>query len=57
MNENIRKEINDNRIFNYEIAEILEIPESTFSKWFRKEMSIEQKEQIKKAIQKIKTNA
>lgn len=57
MNENIKNEISGNRIFNYEIAEILGIPESSFSKWFRKEMTMEQKERIKKAIQKIKTSS
>ncbi len=56
MNESIKKEISDNRIFNYEIAEVLGIPESTFSKWFRKEMSKEQKESIQRAIQKIRVN-
>lgn len=56
MNENIRQEISDNRIFNYEIAEVLGIPESTFSKWFRKEMTKEQKESIQKAMQRIRAN-
>lgn len=52
-NLEIRKEIKKNRLFHYEIADVLGISESTLSKWLRKEMDIGRKELIIQAIRKL----
>lgn len=55
-NKEIRKLINDNRIYYYEIAHIIGISEFTLSIWFRKELSAIKKEKIISAINTIKNS-
>lgn len=52
-NLEIRREIKKNRLFHYEIADVLGISESTLSKWLRKEMDVGRKELIIQAIRKL----
>ena len=52
-NEDIKHIIRKSRFFNYELADKLEISESTFSGWFRNELSDEKKKLILEAIEKL----
>ena len=54
MNERIKQEIKKSRIHNYELAETIGITEYSFSRWFRKELTESQQEQIREAIKQIK---
>lgn len=53
-NEEVKKLIKQSRFFNYEIAEQIGISEVSFSRWFRKELSEEQKQKIINAIEELK---
>lgn len=53
-NEEIKLLIKQSRFFNYEIAEHIGISEVSLSRWFRKELSEEQKQKIIKAIEELK---
>lgn len=53
-NEDIKKLIRQNRYFNYEIAEAIGINEVSFSRWFRRELTEEQKQQIINALEALK---
>ena len=53
-NYDIKKKIKDSRIMQYEIAAQMGISEYTLCKWFRKELTAEQQEQILSAIEAIK---
>lgn len=54
MNDTIKKKIKASRIMQYEIAAQIGISEYTLCKWFRKELTAEQQEQILSAIAAIK---
>lgn len=49
-NKDIRALIRDNRLRHYEVASQLKISECTFSRWLRKELSLEKKQEVLKAI-------
>ncbi len=49
-NAEIKRTIWESRFRQYEIAEEIGISEYTFCRWFRRELSEEQKEQILNAI-------
>lgn len=53
MNEWIKKQIKDNGFKQYQVASVIGIHESNFSRWFRKEMTQEQKLQILNALKKL----
>lgn len=52
-NEDIKKLIRQNRYFNYEIAEAIGINEVSFSRWFRRELTEDQKQQIINALEAL----
>jgi len=54
VNKRIKELIKENRIYNWEIAKVLNIHESTLSRWFREPLSDEQEKLISLAIEKIK---
>lgn len=49
-NDEIKAIIKKNRLYSYEVAEQIGITEFTLCRWFRKEMTEEQKEKILSAI-------
>ncbi|MBP7186985.1 MAG: hypothetical protein KBA55_09545 [Ruminococcus sp.] len=49
-NDEIKAIIKENRLYCYEVAEKIGITEFTLCRWFRKEMSEEQKEKVITAI-------
>lgn len=53
-NSEIKKTIKESRIMQYEIAAQMGISEYTLSKWFRKELTNEQRTQILDAIVALK---
>lgn len=53
-NQEIKRAIKESRIMQYEIAAQIGISEYTLCKWFRKELTPEQQEQILSAIAAIK---
>jgi len=53
-NVEIKRRIKESRIMQYEIAAQLGISEYTLCKWFRKELTDEQRMQILEAIAEIK---
>lgn len=55
INSDIREEIMKNRIKMWEIAERLGITDSVLSKKFRKELTEQQKNEIRQIINKIRT--
>lgn len=52
-NQEMKRLIKESRCFYYEIAEKLDISESSFSKWFRKELTEEQVTKITEAVKQI----
>ena len=54
MNYSIKQIIKESRYRQYEIAARIGISEYTFCKWFRKELTQEQKELILSAIEELK---
>lgn len=54
MNYSIKQIIKESRYRQYEIAAKIGISEYTFCKWFRKELTQEQKELILSAIEELK---
>ena len=54
MNAEIKEAIRKSRFFKYEIARKIGITEETFSRWFRAELTEDQKEKIKSAIEELK---
>lgn len=55
-NAEIKRTIWESRFRQYEIAEEIGISEYTFCRWFRRELSEEQKEQILNAITALRAN-
>lgn len=55
MNYSIKQIIKESRYRQYEIATKIGISEYTFCKWFRKELTQEQRELILSAIEELKT--
>ena len=49
-NAEIRTLIFEHRLKHYEVASRMHISESTFSRWLRKELSLEKKQEVLKAI-------
>ena len=54
-NEEVKKIIRQSRIMQYEIAERLGVSEYTLCKWFRRELTDEQKQRIFEAVRAIKS--
>ncbi len=54
MNEEIKEYINRQHVYNWQIAKELGIHESVFSRWFREELTEEQKSKIIDAVERIK---
>lgn len=54
-NAEIKSKIKKSRIMQYEIAAQIGISEYTLCKWFRKELTTEQQEQILSAIKEIQS--
>lgn len=52
MNEEIREKIDAAGLYQYEVAELCGIGESTLIRWLRKELSAERKAKILSAIEK-----
>ena len=52
-NLEIRLQIKQNRLRNYEIAKVLNISEFTFSRWLREELNEERKKLVLSAIDKL----
>ncbi len=52
--EEAKAMIKNSRFFSYEIAAAMGVSETAFSKWFRREISDEQLQQIKTGISKLK---
>ena len=55
-NAEIKRTIWESRFPQYEIAEEIGISEYTFCRWFRRELSEEQKKQILNAITALRAN-
>lgn len=53
-NTEIKELIRKNRLYGYEVAERVGITEFTLCRWFRKEMTDEQKEKVISAIKALK---
>lgn len=49
-NAEIRTLIFEHRLKHYEVASRMHISESTFSRWLRKELPLEKKQEVLKAI-------
>lgn len=54
-NQIIRKAIEDERIYAYEVAELLGVSEATYGRMMRKELPVSEQKRIAKMI-KEKTN-
>jgi len=52
-NEQLKEKIKRQRVFHYQIAEALEIPESAFSKSLRKELKEQQKIKIIQIVNEL----
>lgn len=55
-NKEIRKLLKELNIFQWQIAETIGIAETSLSRWFRKELTQEQHEDVITAIKKIVAN-
>ena len=52
-NKDIRELIKKKRVFYYEVAEVLGVTATTFSKWLQRELPEEKKNLIRAAVEKI----
>ena len=50
-NEKIRAMMRENNIFMWQVAKKLNVYETSFSKWFREELSEERKQRVISAIE------
>lgn len=57
MNLEVKQAIKTSRFMHYEIAAKIGISEYTFCRWFRKELTAEQREHIYSAIEELKAGA
>ena len=53
-NQQIKDLMKQNNIFMWQVAKKLGVYETSFSKWFREELSEERKQQVLSAIEEIK---
>lgn len=53
-NEQLRAVMRENNIYMWQVAKKLNVYETSFSKWFREELSEERKQQVLSAIEEIK---
>lgn len=53
MNENIKNQIKESNIFQWQVAEQVGVSEFTLSKWFRHEITGARLEKINKAIDEL----
>lgn len=53
-NIDVKQKIRDNNLFQWAVADEMGISECTFSKWMRKELPPEKKQEIFKAIEQLK---
>ena len=56
MNDEIREHLRQQRVYRWEVARELGMHESAFSKWFREELTDDQKKKIHEAVKRIKNN-
>ncbi|WP_050613375.1 helix-turn-helix domain-containing protein [Bacillus testis] len=56
MNQALKNEIRNSRLYNHEIAAYLGVSESTLYRWLRSNLSSNQKEKIAAAIEECKKN-
>lgn len=54
INKDINTEIRKSRFYRYQIAMEIGVTEFTFTRWFRRELTPEQKEQVRDAIRRLK---
>lgn len=52
-NEKIRAMMRENNIFMWQVAKKLNVYETSFSKWFREELTAERKQLVMSAIEEI----
>ena len=53
-NEDLRREMRANKIYNWQVAHVLGVCEQTIIRWFRLPMSEEQLNKVSDAIERIK---
>lgn len=53
-NKDLKANIKEENIYMWQVANKLNVHESTFSKWFREELSNERKLQVMSAIEEIR---
>lgn len=53
-NIDVRQKIKENNTFQWAVADVMGVSECTFSKWMRKELPPEKKQEIFKAIEQLK---
>jgi len=53
-NERLKEVMRENKIYMWEVAKKLKVYETSFSKWFRDELSEERKLLVMSAIEEIK---
>lgn len=53
-NEQIKKMLNENSIYMWQVAKVLGIHDTTFSKWFREPLTKDQQMQVSSAVENIK---
>lgn len=52
-NQDIRKLMDQKRVHHYEVAAVLGVDRTTFSRWLQKEMTPTKKDIVKAAVEKI----
>lgn len=55
-NIDIRNLMDQKRVHHYEVAAVLGVDRTTFSRWLQKEMTPSKKEVVKSAIEKVLKN-
>lgn len=53
-NADVRQKIKESNVYHWAVADAIGISESTFTKWMRKELPPEKKQEIFKAIEQLK---
>jgi len=56
-NGDLKRDMRENKIYNWQVAHVLGVCEQTIIRWFRLPMSDEQMKKVSGAIERIKAGA
>lgn len=55
-NQDIRALLKKSRVRHYEVADVMGVDRTTFSRWLQKEMTPSRKQSVREAVEKVLEN-